>query len=72
MYTLLLLYNVGIGQDDLFCIVYEKNKMKKGILEPHLWSYRQKISLEHLGLTLQDIQLKERFPILYHFLQVVS
>ena len=63
---------VGAGQDKLFSIVYEKNKHKKTNLEPHLWSYRQRVSLEHLGQTLQDAQLKEKCPILHDFLEAVS
>ena len=62
---------VGAGQDKLFPIVYEKNKHKKTNLEPHLWSYRQRVSLEHLGQTLQDAQLKEKCPILHKFLSIV-
>ena len=41
-------------------------------MEPHLWSYHQRISLDHLGQTLQEKKLKEKYPILHEFLQVVS
>ena len=41
-------------------------------MEPHLWSYRQRISLEHLGQTLLEKKLKDKYPILHNFLQVVS
>ena len=41
-------------------------------MEPHLWSYRQRVSLEHLGQTLQEKKLKEKYPILHEFLRVVS
>ena len=62
----------SVGQDKLFRIVYERNKVKKKGLDPHLWSYRQRVSLEHLGLTLLDVKLKEKYPILHEFLRVVS
>jgi hypothetical protein len=40
-------------------------------MDPHLWSYRQRISLEHLTQTLQDKKMKEKHPILHDFLQMV-
>jgi len=60
------------GSNKLFHIVYEKGKVKKNALEPHLWSYHPKISLEHLGQTLLGRDLTRKCPILYEFLQVVS
>ena len=58
--------------DQLFFLVYEKMAINSNSMEPHLWSYRQRISLEHLGQTLQEQKLKEKFPILHEFLQAVS
>lgn len=58
--------------DQLFYLVYEKVKVSEGNMEPHLWSYRQRISLEHLGQTLLEKKLKVKYPILYEFLQKVS
>ena len=58
--------------DQLFYLVYEKVKVNKDNMEPHLWSYRQRISLEHLRQTLQEKKLKEKCHILHEFLQVVS
>jgi hypothetical protein len=63
---------ITTGQDKLFHLVYEKNKVKQKGLDPHLWSYRQRVSLEHLGQTLQDVTLKGKCPILHEFLRVVS
>ena len=60
------------GQDKLFRIVYEKSNVKMKTLDPHLWSYRQRVSLEHLGQTLLDETSKEKYPILHEFLKVVS
>lgn len=57
--------------DQLFYLMYEKVKVSEDNMEPHLWSYRQRISLEHLGQTLQEKKLKEKYPILHAFLQVV-
>ncbi len=59
--------------DQLFYLVFERVKVSKDNMEPHLWSYRQRISLEHLRQTLQvEKKLKEKCSILYEFLQVVS
>lgn len=57
--------------DQLFYLVHEKVKVQEQNIEPHLWSYRQRISLEHLGQTIQGKNLKEKFPILHEFLQKV-
>ena len=69
---LFILSSLLTGEDRLSNIVYERNKVRKKSREVHLWKYRQRISLEHLGLILQDINLKERFPILHEFLRVVG
>lgn len=61
-----------VGHTKLLFLVYEKNKVSNKDIEPHLWTYRQRISLEHLGQTLQEKALKEKYPILYEFLRVVS
>lgn len=60
------------GNNKLFHIVYEKGKVKKKMMEPHFWSYHQKVSLEHLGQTLLQKDFREECPILSEFLQVVS
>ena len=51
--------------------MYEKVKYKEESLEPHLWTYRSRITLEHLRQTLQDEKMKEKYPILSEFLQAV-
>ncbi len=51
--------------------MYEKAKYKEETLEPHLWTYRSRITLEHLQQTLQEKKMKEKYPILYEFLQAV-
>lgn len=57
--------------DQLFNLVYERVRVTDGNLEPHLWSYRQRISIEHLGQTLLEKKLGAKHPILYEFLQRV-
>ena len=47
-------------------------KVQNEGLSPHLWMYRQRISLEHLRLNLKEETLKNGYPILYTFLQMVS
>ena len=44
--------------------------MVPGSLEPHLWGYRPRISLLHLGQALQ--QQKSKYPILNEFVKEVS
>ena len=59
--------------DRLFFLVYEHVEvMNQSSIQPHLWTYRSRITLEHLAQTLQEKRMKERHPILYEFLQVVS
>ena len=55
--------------DPLFYMVYERMPVVKGSLEPHLWSYRPHITLEHLIRYMQ--QQKMKFPILKEFLNEV-
>ena len=57
--------------DQLFYLVYEKVNVSEDNMQPHLWSYRQRISLEHLGQTLLEKKLKVKYPILHDFLQRV-
>ena len=66
----MLLYNAD--HDQLFFLVYEKVKYTEESLEPHLWTYRSRITLEHLRQSLHDKKLKETYPILHEFLQAVS
>ena len=57
-----------IDHNQLFYLAYERVKVSVENMQPHLWSYRQRISLEHLGQTLK---LKDKYPILHEFLQKV-
>ncbi len=57
-----------IDHDQLFYLVYEKVQVNEDSMEPHLWSYRPRISLEHLGQTIQEKKLI-KCPILHEFLQ---
>ena len=62
-----------LEHDQLFFLVYEQMELvNKSSIQPHLWTYRSRISLEHLAQTLQEKKMKEKHPILYEFLQAVS
>ena len=60
-----------IEHGQLFYLSYERVKLSGKSMEPHLWSYQQRISLEHLGQTLQEKKMREKYSILHDFLQVV-
>ena len=66
-----MLTSIFIGHSRMFYLVYEKAEVSSGSLEPHLWSYHQKISLEHIGQTIQEKKLNDKCPILHEFLQMV-
>ena len=57
--------------DQLFCLVYEHVQVAEGSLDPHLWAYRSRITLEHLRQTLQQQNMRKKCTILYTFLQEV-
>ena len=60
-------------QDRLFNLVFEKVPVKEGgTLQPHLWTYRSRITLEHLTQTLHQWDMKDKCPILFSFLQEVN
>ena len=56
--------------DHLFYIIHEKVSVPPKAILPHLWTYRSRITLEHLFQTLQT--KKGTCPILHEFLQQVS
>lgn len=56
--------------DQLLCVAYERMELSGGFLDPHLWIYRTRITLDHLSLTLQQKGIKE-CPILHQFLNEV-
>ena len=53
-------------------MVYERSSLAEGSLLPHLWTYRSRVTLEHLFQTLQAQKMKERCPILHEFLKEVG
>ena len=55
--------------DPLYYLVYERTPVVKDSLEPHMWGYRPRITLEHLVRYMQ--QQKKKFPILEEFLKNV-
>ena len=57
--------------DQLFYLVYERVQVVEGSLDPHLWAYRSRITLEHLRQNLQQQNMKKKCPILHAFLQEV-
>ena len=62
----------SLEHDQLFFLVYEHMElMNQSSIQPHLWTYRSRITLEHLAQTLQEKKMKEKHPILYEFLQAV-
>ena len=66
-------FSPSLEHDQLFFLVYERMElMNQSSMQPHLWTYRSRITLEHLAQTLQEKRMKERHPILYEFLQAVS
>ena len=57
----------------MFFLVYERTELMNELsIQPHLWTYHSRITLEHLAQTLQEKKMKEKHPILYEFLQAVS
>ena len=62
-----------LEHDQLFYLVYERMElMNESSIQPHLWTYRSRITLEHLAQTLQEKKMKKDYPILHEFLQAVS
>ncbi len=55
----------------LLCVVHEQVGAVQGNIMPHLWTYRSRITLEHLSLTIQQENLKDDYPMLFEFLQQV-
>ena len=55
--------------DQLFHLAYERAKVDEGRLEPHVWSFRSRITVDHLR---NSIRKKEMVKILNAFLEAVS
>ena len=69
---LLLMILLNTDHDQLFFLAYEKIKHVDDSLEPHMWTYRTRITLEHLRQSIHDKKLTQTYPILHEFLQAVS
>ena len=66
----IIIYFPFTDQDRLFYVIYEKVSVAPEAFLPHLWTYRSRITLEHLYQILQT--QKDTYPILYEFLQQVN
>ena len=62
---------VNLEHDDLFFTIYEKLPVHTGDIQPAMWRYRARITLEHLTHALQQNNSKDLF-VLKEFLRVVS
>ena len=67
-----IIHYLCTDRDRLFYIVYEKSSIPSSSLLPHLWTYRSRITPEHLFQTLQAQKMKDSCPILHEFLKEVS
>ena len=52
-------------------MVNEKDESDEPSMTPHLWSYRPKITVEHLTHYLDQGNYKKQYPILHAFLKQV-
>ena len=64
--------NHSSGHDDLFFTIYEKIPVQSGDLQPAMWRYRARITLEHLTHALQQRTIGKGYVILKEFLRLVS
>ena len=55
----------------MFYLLYERVSVSEDSLAPHLWTYRARITLEHLSQTLQQQSSRTKYPILIEFLKEV-
>jgi len=58
-------------QDQLLQAAYETEPVTIEDIELDLWTYRQRVSLEHLRFTIQEKTLRKKYSILFYFLQMV-
>lgn len=56
----------------LFQIVYEKVSVSEKNFQPHLWTFRSRITLEHLTRLLRQKRIRENHMLLFEFMQVVG
>ena len=61
---------ISTVNNQLLYVLHERMEPAGGLLNPHLWTYRTRITLDHLSLTLQQKGIKE-CPILQQFLKEV-
>ena len=65
------MYYVFIANDDLFLTLYERSN-KKPSLSECLWTYRSKITVQHLASALEkEVDAKDNYPLLYRFVHQV-
>lgn len=69
LYLLYLLCYFNLEHDRLFYVVHEKVQLPPNEVQPHLWSFRSRITLEHLLQILHT--RKETYAILNEFLEQV-
>ena len=60
-----------LEHDALFFMIYEKIPVHAGDLQPGMWRYRARITLEHLAHALQQ-NADKSLVILKEFLRLVS
>ena len=60
-----------LEHDPLLNAAYEIEPVTEESLEMHFWTYKQKVSLEHLRCSLQQEDMKQKYALLYDFLQLV-
>ena len=64
------LYYLHADLKQLFFVIHERVNIPPTALTPHLWSYRSRITLEHLSQVVST--QKETSPILHEFLTKVT
>ena len=69
LYIVIIIIHTYIDsdRDRLFYMVYERVTVSPNTILPHLWSYRSRITLEHLSQTLST----QKHRILNEFLKQV-
>ena len=63
--------NVVSEHDILFFTIYEKIPVRSGDIQPAMWRYRARITLEHLAHVLQQSTSKS-LGLLKEFLRLVN
>ena len=63
--------NAVSEHDTLFFTIYEKIPVRSGDIQPAMWRYRARITLEHLAHVLQQSTSKS-LSLLKEFLRLVN